>query len=293
MAETPAPASSSTPAAPAASPPASAPAAAPGTARISDADYQKLTPAERYNYARNTPPAGPAPNGQGTQSAPAAAASKPLATIADFAGGEGVSEQQIRDALAFQAADQSRRATLPTPESYTFDLPADLQLPPNINVVLDPNDPVSGPLLNQARQWAHEVGLDQQQFSKLMGIYAASRAGEATALAAAEQAQKDLLGPAIQARTAAVNQFLNAHMGEDAKFFTNFPLIAGQVRGFEKLIQKMNSQGAPPFSQAGRDAAGGGGRGISEAAYNKLSPGQRLDYARDPARFLASNRVED
>ena len=68
MAETPAPASSSTPAAPAASPPAGAPAAAPGTARISDADYQKLTPAERYNYARSAPPVGSPPSDQGAPS---------------------------------------------------------------------------------------------------------------------------------------------------------------------------------------------------------------------------------
>jgi hypothetical protein len=51
------------------------------------------------------------------------------------------------------------------------------------------------------------------------------------------------------------------------------------VEGMEKLMTKFSSQGAAPFTQAGRVHPDAPGR-VSEEAYTAMTAGQRLDYSR-------------
>ena len=208
----------------------------------------------------------------------------------DHASEQGLTEERLRSALAAQAETESRRATLPaTPADYRLQVSQDFVLPEGFELVpFNENDPG----LQQLRALAHAEGWAQSTFERVLGLYAGAQVAELQQFEAAKAAQLAQLGPTAQARTGAVNQWLTGMIGPDlAKGFTLAPLAAIQVRALETLIQKFSSQGMPPFSQAGREP--GGGRGISDAAYERLSPAQRLDYARNPASFLTSHRLQD
>jgi hypothetical protein len=70
---------------------------------------------------------------------------------------------------------------------------------------------------------------------------------------------------------------LRGHLGDEiaAPMLTTL-VTERQVRGFEKLIQKMTGQGAATFSQQHRDT--GSGR-LSQEQYDKLSYSEKKAYA--------------
>ena len=64
------------------------------------------------------------------------------------------------------AAEDSRKLTLPqTADAYKVELPADFKPPEGVKFAFQADDP----LLSQARSVAHELGIPQEGFSKLLG----------------------------------------------------------------------------------------------------------------------------
>lgn len=173
------------------------------------------------------------------------------------------------------AAEESKRLTLPqTPEAYQAALPADFKAPEGIKFEFEQNDP----LLAQAKAIAHELGIPQEGFSRLLGLYAGARVGEAAQVATARTAEVAKLGPTGPARVDAIGTFFKATLGESegaqllSRLFT-----ASDVQIAEKLVAKFASQGAGGFSQQHRDVTAAGK--VTAEQYEKMSYSEKKDYA--------------
>jgi hypothetical protein len=158
--------------------------------------------------------------------------------------------QEWADVVARDAAEQSRRASLPKEAEYRVELPPDLVIPNGIELKLSPDDPA----YSHMRKLAVEAGLSQAQFSKAIGIYAAEKIAVAQRLQNALAAERTKMGPTGTARMTAVQTFLNAKLGVDLATALIAPLATErQVRAYEKLIEVVTGQGAADFNSGHRD----------------------------------------
>jgi hypothetical protein len=259
--------------------------------RIPDADYQKLTTAEKASYAHQFPqdryqPGGPEAAGRtaATADAPAADAGDKTAPPAGSVQLDGerikigeteLTHQEVLDAVAAKAAQDSRRASLPAPDAYKFELPADFKLPGDVKITFDPKDPITGPVLRSAAEWAHKRGMDQQAFSEMLSLHAATQADSANKIIEAKKAEITKLGPAGPARIDALNLFFKGY---------GVPKLAGTlwtadiVDSFERLVARVTSGGAASFGQGGRVPPDNSGR-VDQATYDKMSATEKRAYA--------------
>jgi hypothetical protein len=175
------------------------------------------------------------------------------------------------------AADDSRKLSLPqNPDAYKVELPADFKPPEGITFQFRDNDP----LLSQARTMAHEMGISQENFSKLLGLYAGAQVSTEQQIGAARNAEVAKLGPAGPARIDALSTFFKAYLGEgEGKQLMARMFTAADVQIAERLVAKITAQGGASFRGSGREPPEPAGK-VSDETYRKMSPGERLDYAR-------------
>lgn len=195
------------------------------------------------------------------------------------------SEAELRAWLTEKAAWDHKQLTLPaTAADYKAELPADLKLPEGIAFKLDD----SNPAFLAARQFAHEAGLSQTDFSNLIGIYAAEKIQDAQTFNAARAAEVQKLGTNGPLRVDAVTTWLRGQVGEDlGKALAGMMWTEKAVRGFEKLMNNVTSQGAADFTQRGRDTSDS--RAVSDETWNSWSFGQKQNWQRtgDPNKAAA------
>lgn len=243
------------------------------------------TPAPGPSSSPSAPPPAPAPAAPPASTSPApspAAAERPdyvPETHWDATVGKPKPEfgQHVKDLAAFKATEDSRRLTLPkTPDEYPFALPPGFKAPEGVDVTLNDKDP----LVQLYRDFAHKSGLTTDQFSEGLGLLAAMRVSEHQAMKTAEAAQLQSLGANGSARVTAVHDWLTATLGVGAKTFTNFPLIASQVEGFEKIMQKFASQGGSGPNSGHRERPETNGK---IPGYDTMTYAQKRD-AQDRAR---------
>lgn len=255
-----------TPAAPSASAPSSSPSASP-------------SPSPAASPSASTPSAP-------TQSSPAATTTEPVRRPAyipethwDAGTGkvkdEGAFAKFVNDHVAFKAAEDSRRLTLPQkPEDYQVKLPKDFQVPQGVEFVPNENDP----LLPQARAFAKEAGLSQDQFEKLIGLKAAIDIGSRQLIDNAKAAEVQKLGATGTARKTAVDTWLMAELGDDlGKEMSKYTFSAKQVEGFEKLIAKSRTQGAGSYDPRHGEISQPGK--VTDEEYNAMSFSEKREYA--------------
>jgi hypothetical protein len=187
-------------------------------------------------------------------------------------------EKDIRQIMTETAAREARKATMPaTAADYKLDLPSDFVLPQGQTYKFATDDPVLGPLLGQAKQVAHELGIDQSGFSRLLGLFAASQINEQRMIAAAGAKELAKLGENATNRIDAVRTFLRGHLGDKLAGALSLSMLrADQVEGYEKLMQKFSSQGGGSWSGANREVAK---TTISDEAYNRMTYSERKAYA--------------
>jgi hypothetical protein len=168
-----------------------------------------------------------------------------------------------------------------TAAEYSLDLPSDFQMPEGQKFTWSTDHPVMGPLIGQAKEFAHANGLDQVAFSKMMSLYAASQVHEAQLISKAQAAEREKLGPNIAHRVDAVTNFIRGSVGDDkiSRSMIQRILTADDVSGWERIIRKTTSGGAASFSQAHREPAGQPGR-VSEEQWNGMSPAERYAYSK-------------
>jgi hypothetical protein len=178
---------------------------------------------------------------------------------------------------AFKASQDVRRATLPpSPNDYKAELPADFKMPDGVKFEFNASDP----LLAQAQAVAHQAGLSQEQFSKLLGIYAGGQVSSQQQIQTARNAEIQKLGAAGPSRIDALTTFFRAYLGDAAggrrmaRIFT-----AQDVQDAEMEVSKITSQGGAAFRGNGREPPTQAGR-LSEEQIRRLTPAQKLDYSR-------------
>jgi hypothetical protein len=185
------------------------------------------------------------------------------------------------------AAEDIRKATLPAdPSAYRLDLPADLVLPKGVEIKFAENDPILGPVINQARSWAHANGFSQEQFSSMLGLYAGSVAHERAQFNEAVQREINALGPAASTRLDAVQSWLRAEVGEEhARAMLPMIVSAKIVEGFERMANK-RSGNVGSFARANSEPPPS--PGLSDAQYAAMSGRERMQYARDASAAAAA-----
>lgn len=179
--------------------------------------------------------------------------------------------------LVRDAAEQVRRGALPqNAEAYQAKTSPSFQVPQGVEFALDANDP----LWPQAKTWAKEVGLSQEQFEKAIDLVAGRDLFNHQQVQTARAREIEKLGPTAASRVDAIETFYKGILGEQAgKLMTSRMFNAADVAMHEKLISKFATQGHASFSAAHREPGGAQGR-LSNEEYAKLTPGEKFNYAR-------------
>jgi hypothetical protein len=207
----------------------------------SPAVEQRQAAAER---AAGEPPQDPA----AVDPAAAAAASTEKLKVGKYE----VSEAELASMLSRQSQDDLRKATLPpSPNDYKLELTPGAKLPGEVEYKFDANDPA----LASLRNWAHGKGFDQSTLSEMLTIYATHEAQQSAALAARSAQELAKAGVNAPQRIDAVGKWITGEMGEaDAKPIKATIVTDAHLRFYEKLMNKVSSQGTASFSQSHRAA---------------------------------------
>jgi hypothetical protein len=161
-----------------------------------------------------------------------------------------VSEAELGTMMDRQAQDDLRKATIPpTPDAYKLEISPDAKLPGDAKFQFDANDPG----LIAAKNWAHSKGLDQGSFSEMLTLYASHVTGQEAALTERSRAEIEKAGVNAPQRVDAVGRWITAEVGEvDAKPIRATIVTDAHLRFYERLMNKIASQGAASFSQQHR-----------------------------------------
>ena len=204
------------------------------------------SPARDQREGAAAPAAGePPPAGADPQS-PAPATSAEKVKIGKFE----VSEGEIAAMLDRQSAEDLRKATVPpSPDAYELKISPDAKLPGDMQFQFDGNDPS----MVAARNWAHSKGLDQSAFSEMLTMYASHVAQQETMLAERSRAEIAKAGVNAPQRVDAIGKWIRAEVGDaDAKPILASMVTDAHLRFYEKMQQRITSQGAASFSQSHR-----------------------------------------
>jgi hypothetical protein len=159
------------------------------------------------------------------------------------------------------AADEARRVGLPAkPEEYKATLPADLGLPPEFAI----NEQDSR--LLELRKIAHEDGLSQKTFDRLVRLDAMRTASEVTrdadVLKQGLDVRNKVLGENGAARVEELSKWIEARV-PDAKINEHVKsnvIRPEMVQFLEGVRKELIGQGGQPFVQSGREAPRADGR---------------------------------
>ena len=166
-----------------------------------------------------------------------------------------LTSEEVRGLMERHALEESRKATLPAdPSGYDLTLPADFQTPQGVEFRWATDDPVLGPMIDQAKRFAHEAGLSQDQFSKMMSLYAGSETARLVRINDAVKAEIDKLGATATPRVSAIQTWVRGVIGDDALTGAVMSGIrsAAAVKGWEKILDHNRSQGGGSYSHAHR-----------------------------------------
>lgn len=189
----------------------------------------------------------------------------------------------VNEHVAFKAAEDVKRLSNPaSPDAYKVELPKDFKPPEGVEFKFRDNDP----LLAQAKTMAHEMGISQENFSRLLGLYAGAQVADQATITNARNAEIAKLGAAGTARVTAVTTFFKAMLGDqEGAQFSSRMFTARDVEIAEKLITRFSSQGGAPFNGGGRTPPDVPGR-VDSATYDKMTYTEKKEYT---ARFPQTN----
>jgi hypothetical protein len=163
-----------------------------------------------------------------------------------------VSEAEIAGMMDRQSQEDLRKATLPaSPDEYKLELSPGAKLPGDAEYKFNAGDPSLAALKN----WAHAKGFDQSTLSEMLTIYATHEAQQNAALAARSAQEVAKAGVNAPQRVDAVGRWITGEMGEaDAAPIRATIVTDAHLRFYEKLMNKVSSQGTASFSQSHRAA---------------------------------------
>jgi hypothetical protein len=187
---------------------------------------------------------------------------------------------ELKGLMERRGLEESRKATLPKDAAaYELTLPNDFVMPEGQTYKFATDDPVLGPLLGQAKQVAHDLGIDQSGFSRLLDLFAASQINEQRMIAAAGKKELAKLGENATIRVDAVRTFLRGHLGDElAGALQRGMHTERQVVAYEKLMMRFQGQGGGNWSGANREPPHKPGT-VTDEQYNRMSYTERKNYA--------------
>jgi hypothetical protein len=104
-----------------------------------------------------------------------------------------------------------------------------------------------------AKNWAHSKGLDQAGSSEMITLYASHEAQRNAALAEISRAEITKAGVNAPQRVDAIGKWIRAEIGDaDAKPVLATMVTDAHLRFFERMQQRITSQGAASFSTSHR-----------------------------------------
>jgi hypothetical protein len=205
-----------------------------------------------------------------------------------------LSPDDIKGLMERRALEQSRKATLPaSPDKYLLQLPPDFKMPDGMaEWRFDVNHPVQGPLLARAQQIAHENGMSQEGFSRMLALHVANEVQQQQMFDRAKAAELNKLGEMAGVRVDAVRTFVRSMVGDAAPallMVLEQAPVASTIVGFEKLMRAFSSQGLGGFPGAARDGGdlSRGPQKVSDELYAKMTFFEKQQYA---AQFDQSGR---
>lgn len=200
------------------------------------------------------------------------------------------SVKEVTDAIASKAEQDLRKTQIPaTAAEYKLELPQNFKLPNGAQFQVAPiNDPVKGPAMQAFQEWSFKNGLSQTQFSEALGLYASATSNEQIAIGNAAQREREAAGVNVPVRVDAISLWLKAHYPAAAPAFIATLATAKQLDAWESIISRSINGGSGSFSRRGNEPEA---QKLSDAAYDKLSYGEKKDYAeRASARAAQSGR---
>jgi hypothetical protein len=223
------------------------------------------SPAVEQRQAAAARAAGEPPKDPAAVDPTAAAASTEKLQVGKYS----VSEADLASMMDRQAQDDLRKATIPpSPDAYRLEISPDAKLPGNVEFKFDGNDPG----LIAAKNWAHARGLDQRAFSEMLTLYASHVAQQESVIAARSRQEVAKAGHNAPQRVDAVGKWITGEVGEaDASPIKATIVTDAHLRFYEKLMNKVSSQGTASFSQQHRAAPETSGI----PGYDKMSFEQR------------------
>jgi hypothetical protein len=201
---------------------------------------------ERIRHAQDQAPGEAAPPAGDQQQPPAPAGEK------HKIGQYEVSEADLGAMMERQALDDLRKATIPpTPQDYKLALPENLKLPGGIEFKFD--EAGNKATFDAAKAWAHNHGMNQTDFSEMMGLYASHVAQQEAVLATRSQQEIAKAGVNAPQRVDAVGKWITGMVGEaDARQIRAGLVTDAHLRFYETIMTKITNQGGAIFSAAHR-----------------------------------------
>ncbi|MDI7862537.1 hypothetical protein MRS76_11250 [Rhizobiaceae bacterium n13] len=199
---------------------------------------------------------------------------------------KGFKSDDFNALVAFKAEHDSNMAQVPEkPDAYEAKLPQDFKLPegfelPEGEELIDANDP----RIALARDFAHAHKMSQSDFEQLIAVGVQMDIAEQGRLKEGLEAEREKLGPNAKTRVGAVTSWLGAKIGgEFADALAPMMFTAKSIQAFEALM-RLNRGDVPGNPGAGRDT---GKTELSDEEYNKMSPTERINYARQNSKKTA------
>lgn len=194
-------------------------------------------------------------------------------------GEKGFKSEDFQALVARDAENAARLAQVPeAADKYEAKLPHDFKLPDGVEIpdgesALNPDDP----RIAAARDFAHANQMSQAQFEGMLAMGVQLDLAEQGRINDAVKQQVELLGAKGAERVGAVKTWIAAKLPADqAEALTGMMFTAKTIEAFEALM-RLNRGAVPGNPGAGREA---GKTEISDEEYDKLSPVQRINYAR-------------
>jgi hypothetical protein len=189
------------------------------------------------------------------------------------------SAEELQGLRERKSLEDSRRALVPaTPNEYRTELPADLVLPPGVQVAYSDTDPMVQSSLKSLREFCHTNGLGQAEYSRLLALDANRVAIEQKMLQTAHENEMRKLGETRTARLSAVATWLKSMAGEEGgRALISNLLTAKQVSAYEQMMHRHQSQGGGNYSGAHREP--NQPERLSNEAYGKLTYSEKKEYA--------------
>lgn len=192
---------------------------------------------------------------------------------------KGFKKDDFDALVASKAERDSALASVPEKaDGYAVKLPADFKLPEGFSVsegesIIDAADPRVVAL----QAMAHSEKWTQTQFENVLALGVNMDIEEQTRLSTAVNQEREKLGSRAAERISAVTTWLGAKLGaDDAQSLHSMMFTAKQVEVFERLMQlfKGDIKGNPGAAQDVRSSE------ISDEDYEKMTPTQKINYAR-------------